>query len=288
MSDTAIPIRHVTLNNVRSPVLDLGPRSSEAVVFVHGNPGSRLDWTRLVEAVSQFGRAVALDMPGFGEADRPATFEYTVEGYARHLAGALEQLGVSRAHLVLHDFGGAWGLAWAAAHTAQIGSVTLINIGVMEGYRWHYLARIWRTPVIGEIFMATTTRAGFTLLLKHGNPRGLPKPFVDQMWTHFDRGTRRAVLRLYRATSNVDRLFSDLRQALSSLNLPVLVIWGKHDPYVPVRYAERQREVFPRAEVTVLDDSGHWPYADNPDAVANLLIPFLQQQVTRVAHARGG
>jgi pimeloyl-ACP methyl ester carboxylesterase len=288
MSDTAIPIGHVTLNNVRSPVLDLGPRSSEAVVFVHGNPGSRLDWTRLVEAVSQFGRAVALDMPGFGEADRPATFEYTVEGYARHLAGALEQLGVSRAHLVLHDFGGAWGLAWAAAHPAQIGSVTLINIGVMEGYRWHYLARIWRTPVIGEIFMATTTRAGFTLLLKHGNPRGLPKPFVDQMWTHFDRGTRRAVLRLYRATSNVDRLFSDLRQALSSLNLPVLVIWGKHDPYVPVRYAERQREVFPRAEVTVLDDSGHWPYADNPDAVANLLIPFLQQQVTRVAHARGG
>ena len=283
-----MPIGHVTVNNVRSPVLDLGPRSSEAVVFVHGNPGSRLDWTRLADAVSQFGRAVALDMPGFGEADRPADFEYTVEGYARHLAGALGQLRVSRAHLVLHDFGGPWGLAWAAAHRDQIGSLTLINIGVMEGYRWHYLARIWRMPVVGEIFMATTTRPGFTLLLKHGNPRGLPKEYVDQMWTHFDRGTRRAVLRLYRATPDLDRFAGALRQALSGLHLPVLVVWGKHDPYVPVRFAERQRDVFPGADVKVLDDSGHWPFADNPEAVANAVIPFLKQHVTGGAQARSG
>jgi pimeloyl-ACP methyl ester carboxylesterase len=287
MSDSAALVGHVAVNNVRSPVLDVGPRSSEAVVFVHGNPGSRLDWTQLMGAVSPFARAVALDMPGFGEADRPVHFEYTVEGYTRHLTGALEQLHVSRAHLVLHDFGGAWGLAWAAAHPAQVASLTLINIGVMDGYQWHYLARIWRAPVIGEIFMAITTLAGFRLLLKHGNPRGLPRPFVDQMWTHFDRRTRRAVLQLYRATSDTDRLFSTIRQALSGLNLPVLVIWGKHDPYVPVKYAERQREVFPHAEITVLNDSGHWPYADNPDAVANLVIPFLKRQVDRMPRARG-
>ena len=72
--------------------------------------------------------------------------------------------GVRRVHLVLHDFGGAWGLTWAATHTASLASLTLINIGVMPGYRWHFLARIWRTPVLGEIFMATTTRFGFKKL----------------------------------------------------------------------------------------------------------------------------
>ena len=276
----AMTTAHVTVNNVRSPVIDEGSRSSEAVVFVHGNPGSRLDWMQLVTASSQFARAIALDMPGFGAADRPSEFEYTVEGYARHLAGALEQLRVSRAHLVLHDFGGAWGLVWAAAHPNQVASLTLINIGVMDRYRWHYLARIWRTPLLGELFMALTTALGFRLLLKHGNPRGLPKAFVDQMWRHFDRGTRRAVLRLYRATPDVGRLSSAIREKLSGVPLPVLVIWGKHDPYVPVRYAERQRDVFPRAEVRILEDSGHWPYADNPDAVASALIPFLKQHVT--------
>ena len=267
-------------------MIDIGPRTDEAVVFVHGNPGSRLDWSELADAISPFARAVALDMPGYGQADKPADFDYTVAGYARHLAGALDQLAVSRAHLVLHDFGGPWGLAWAAEHPDRIGSLTLINIGILPGYRWHYLARIWRMPVVGEIFMATTTRAGFGLLLRHGNPRGLPKAFVDRMFADFSGGTRRAVLRLYRATTNVDRLARTAKEALSGLNLPVLVIWGKHDPYVPVRYAERQREAFPKAEVKVLEDSGHWPFADNPKAVADALIPFLRTQLTRADHGR--
>ena len=267
------------MNGVRSPLLDLGPRADEAVVFVHGNPGSRHDWSDLAQRVSGFSRAVALDMPGFGEADKPPRFEYSVPGYAAHLEGAFTQLGIRRVHLVLHDFGGPWGLAWAAGHPDQVGSLTLINIGVMSGYRWHYLARLWRTPIVGELFMATTTRPGFDLLLKHGNPRGLPKPFVDRMYGHFDAGTRRAVLRLYRATSDFEEGARLFRQALSPLNLPVLVLWGAHDPYVPVRFAEQQREVFARAEIVRFEDSGHWPFADNPEAVAGALLPFLRRQL---------
>jgi pimeloyl-ACP methyl ester carboxylesterase len=273
----------LTVDGVSSPVTDIGPRAGEAVVFVHGNPGSRLDWAELAAATSQFARTVALDMPGYGQAAKPADFDYTVAGYARHLGGALDQLGLSRVHLVLHDFGGAWGLAWAAGHPDRIGSVTLINIGILPGYRWHYLARIWRMPVIGEIVMATATRTGFGLLLNHGNPRGLPKAFIDRMFADFDRGTRRAVLRLYRATSDLDRLSRIAKDALGGSPLPVLVVWGKHDPYVPVRYAERQREWFPNAEVKVLEDSGHWPFADNPDAVADAVIPFLRRRFSAPA-----
>lgn len=61
---------------------------------------------------------------------------------------------------------------------------------------------------------------------------------------------------------------------------------GKRDPYVPFEYAERQREVFPNADVRVLEDSGHWPFADNPDAVAQAVIPFLRTQLTRSARTQ--
>jgi pimeloyl-ACP methyl ester carboxylesterase len=99
----------VRVAGVRSPTLEAGPAdASEAAVFVHGNPGSAEDWAVLVERAGEHGRAVALDMPGFGQADKPEGFDYTMEGYARHLAGALEHLGIERAHLVLHDFGGPW------------------------------------------------------------------------------------------------------------------------------------------------------------------------------------
>jgi len=281
MSNNALRAGEIRVGGVRSPLLEGGrPESDEAVVFVHGNPGSSRDWTRLATAVAAFGRVVALDMPGFGGADKPPGFEYTVRGYARHLAGALAGLHIRRAHLVLHDFGGPWGLAWAATHPNEFATATLIDTGVLSGYRWHYLARIWRTPLLGELFQATATRRGFHLLLKHGNPRGLPREFVDQMFDDYDRGTRRAVLKLYRATSDPGRM-EEMAQALRPLARPALVVWGKHDPYIPVRYAERQREVFPSAKVVVLERSGHWPFADDPDAVAQAVLPFLREQLRR-------
>jgi pimeloyl-ACP methyl ester carboxylesterase len=268
----------VVIGGVRAPVTQAGPAASEeAVVFVHGNPGSSRDWDDLLARTGAFARALALDMPGFGRADKPDGFEYTVQGYARFLGGALDALGVRRAHVVLHDFGGPWGLAWAAAHPDAVASVVLINTGVLIGYRWHYLARIWRTPVLGEVFQATTTMPGFRLLLRHGNPRGLPRGFVERMYRDFDRGTKRAVLRLYRATPSgaLETPLPTMRQ----LDPPALVVWGRHDPYLHVKHAERQRQAFPSAEVAVLDGSGHWPFADNPEGVAALVVPFLRRQI---------
>lgn len=276
----------IIVDRVRTSVREGGDdKSAEAVVFVHGNPGFSADWEYLMEGVAPFCRCVAPDMPGFGQSARPEDFDYTVNGYARHLGGILTKLGVAKAHLVLHDFGGPWGLAWALNNSAALASLTLINIGVMKNYRWHYLARIWRAPVLGEIFMATTTRFGFDLLLKHGNPRGLPKELVDGMYDHFDAGTKRAILKLYRATDDPGEMAEKYGDALRSWKIPVLVVWGGHDPYVPARYAEGQREFFLQAQVEILDDSGHWPFADNPERVAELAIPFLRDAVAQTGAA---
>lgn len=267
----------VTVAGVRSPYLHAGPAdAADAVVFVHGNPGPAEDWRRLVARVGTFARAVAPDMPGYGAADKPAEFDYTVMGYARHLGGLIDHLRIRRAHLVLHDFGAAWGLAWAAGHPDRVASLTLVNVGVMRGYRWHYLARIWRVPVVGELSMRGATLPATRVLLRHGNPRGLPPDVSARMHRSLkDRGTQRAVLRLYRATdlaASSDRL----HRALQGLDRPVLVVWGAHDPYLPVRFADRQRETFPGAEVVILHDSGHWPMYDHPTALEQPVLRFLR------------
>ncbi len=275
------------VDGVRSPLLEGGPPgNAEAVVFVHGNPGFSRDWEDLMERVSGFARCLAPDMPGFGRSDRPDTFDYTVPGYARHLGGLLSSRGVSKVHLVLHDFGGPWGLAWALANPTSLASLTLINTGLLPGYRWHTFARIWRTPLLGELYMASASRTGFNLILKHGNPRGLPKPFIDAMYDNIDSGTKRAILRLYRSANNPGEMAEKYGQAFRSWTCPVLVIWGRADPYIRVQYAERQRDYFPQAEVAILDDSGHWPFADNPDAVASILLPFLKAAVATAGVAR--
>jgi pimeloyl-ACP methyl ester carboxylesterase len=268
----------VTLTGVRSPVLQAGDSAAtEAVVFVHGNPGPKEDWQDLLERTGEFGRAIAPDMPGYGAAEKPAGFDYTSDGYARHLAGILDQFAINKVHLVMHDFGGVWGLVWALQHPDAFASATLINTGVLLDYRWHRLARIWRTPGLGELFMASTTRPAFRMLLSHDNPRPLPSA-VDRLY-EASRGwpTKRAVLKLYRATPA--SAMGALRQPLRELDRPALVVWGAEDVYIPWQQADRQRESFPSAKIELLEGLGHWPYLEDPARVAEHVIPFLREQV---------
>ncbi len=252
------------------------PDAKTAVVFVHGNPGSADDWVALVAAVGEHNRALALDMPDFGETVAPSGFGHTVDEYAAFLAHALATLGVERVHLVAHDFGGPFALMWAGGHLDALATITLIDTGFLPGYRWHRLARIWRTPVVGEAFQAITTRRAFRASISRGEPRGLPRAFVDRMYDHYDGRTKRAVLKLYRATDDPGR-GAEMMQALAALDIPALVIWGEHDRYLPASYAARQREAFPSADVHVLPASGHWPHADAPDTVERLLVEFVSR-----------
>jgi pimeloyl-ACP methyl ester carboxylesterase len=274
--------RRLSAGGASTRLVEAGPEgATDAVVFVHGNPGSSDDWEPLVGAVGAIGlRALAFDLPDFGETVAPADFEYDAFGYAGFVDAALAALGVERAHLVLHDFGGPIGLAWAATHGDRLGSITLIDIGILPGYKWHRLARIWRTPIVGELFMATATRRAFLALVDRDEPRGLPGPFKERMYDQYDRRTKRAVLKLYRATDEPGSPDPQLVAALKAADPPALVIWGGGDAYLPSSYAERQREFLPRAEVHVLPHSGHWPFADDPAEVERLLLDFLPRAAT--------
>ena len=270
----------ITVSGVRSPVIEAGPRDArEAVLFVHGNPGSSSDWSALVRAVGGIARAVACDMPGFGNADKPRDWPYNVGAYAEFLEGAREQLGIERVHLVVHDFGGPFGLFWGMQHPDAWASVALVNIGVLPGYHWHKMARRWRTPVLGELTQAWIPRAGWRRVMQRTNPRGLPPEFVDKMYDEYDRGTRRAVLKLYRATPDPGDAAQVMGEAIAKLHVPALVVWGARDPYISVRFAERQSEFFDVQELVILDQSGHWPFQDDPNRVEQALLGFLAHQL---------
>lgn len=276
----------IRVAGVRSQVLTSGPTDAcEAVVFVHGNPGPADDWRDLLVRAGELGRAVAPDMPGYGRADKPKGFPYSVDGYAGYLAGLLDELGITRVHIVAHDFGGAWALAWAARHPEALASATLINSGVAIGYRWHRYARIWRTPVAGEVFQAATSRAAFRLLVGRENPR-LTRDQIDRIYdASRSWATRRAVLKLYRATP--EATLASPAAALRQLDRPALVIWGTADAYLPCEQAGHQRQAFPSAQVELLQGHGHWVMLEDPGRVASLVIPFLRRQLPDPATATG-
>lgn len=274
--------RQVVVNGVRSPVLIGGAGApGEAVVFVHGNPDAGADWEPLMKPIAEFATVIAPDMPGFGGADKRADQDYTLAAYAKHLGGVIDQLGIDAAHLVAHDFGGPFALTWAAANPEKVASVTLINTGVLLDYKWHRLARVWRTPVAGELFMRATTPSIAHLVMRHDNP-GLPEYWVNQIAGHLlPVGTKRAVLRLYRSTRQED--MDALVEPLRNRDLDTLVVFGAADVYIPVEQAQRQRRVFPRARIEILPGVGHWAWLEQPDQVAGFVVPFLRERVGKAA-----
>jgi pimeloyl-ACP methyl ester carboxylesterase len=92
-----------------------------------------------------------------------------------------------------------------------------------------------------------------------------------------DWGHKRAVLKLYRASRHIGSLIPEKARRPNLDHLPVCVIWGAGDPYLPVSYANTQRDYFPRAELHILPGLGHWPFIDDPQAVLDPLEAFLLQ-----------
>lgn len=267
----------LTVDGVTSPFIQSGdPDASEAVVFTHGSPGCANEFERLIAETGEFARAVAIDMPGFGSADKPSPreFEYSVPNVGVHLARQLDALGIERAHLVGHDFGCAFNLLAAAYSPERVASIAMINGGMMRGYRWHRIARMYRTPVVGETFMVIANKRGFKFAM-----RNLPDWLVAQMWSNFDRPTRRAILALYRNTDMVGQAAALPHLRLLAMNWPAIVIFGEDDPYLPASLAERNIESLPKATVHRISGAGHWPHAEAPDAVAELLLPFLRANI---------
>src|SRR3954454_8664021 len=270
--------RSVTVAGVESPVLTAGPDDAdEAVVFVHGNPGAGREWADLLGRGGGLARAVAPDMPGVAGADKPRDFPYNLDGYARHLGGVLDELGIRRAHLVMHDFGGPLGLTWAAGNVDCVASVTMVNTALLIGYRWHRFARIWRTPGGGELLNYTATRPVYRVLLKRDNPR-LTRDQLDDLYDQFRAfAPRRAILKLYRATEP-DSL-EPLAERFRERDLPALVVFGTADAYIPREQAERQRQAFPSVRIEYLEGTGHWSFIEEPERVAATIVPFLREQI---------
>ena len=272
----------VTVGGVSTRVQQAGPPGArQAIVFVHGSPDSSRDWDELVALNGRFARTVAFDVSGYGKSDKNAPQIQTTDGAAKYIQGVLDQLGIKRAVLVVHDFGGIWGLQWAVKHKPSLIGAVLIDSGVLIDYIPHPLAVVWATPGAGELQMASTTRATWRANMRANNPPSMPDSFIDRLYDDYDRATRCAALRYYRSSSQTFMtLGRDQAAALKPLNLPALVIWGKQDPYIPPDQAQKQKQAFPRARIEILDGSGHWPHIDNPKRVRELVVPFLRPTLT--------
>jgi pimeloyl-ACP methyl ester carboxylesterase len=227
------------------------------VLYVHGVPTSSAIWVPFLERTG----GIALDLPGFGRSTKRGDFPFSIEGYGAFLDRFADAIGLERFRLCVHDFGG-MALAWAARRASSVERLAIIDaLPLLPGYRWHRVARAWRTRGLGEVAMGLTTKP----VLR----RAIPKPFVDDVARDLDQGTQRAILALYRSAG--EDVLAAAGARLGELTAPALIAWGERDPYVPPRFAHAYAEALGGpAEVVTLEDAGHWPWTDRPELVGTV------------------
>jgi len=250
-----------------------GEESGPPVVLVHGFPESSRMWAGLMEGLAGAGRrALAPDLYCLGDSDDPgpATFERNLEALTSWHA----ELGLGEVAVVVHDWGGFIGLAWACDHPDSVTALSISNTGFFADGRWHGMAKAMRSEQ-GEELIAALDRDGFAALLR-ADGAGFSDEDVDAYWRPFAEGRgREATLEFYRSMD-----FSKLEPydgRLAELGVPTLLLWGADDKFAPIGGAHRFRREIPGAELVAIEDAGHFVFETEPARCSEEVVTFLAE-----------
>jgi len=250
--------------------------SGAPVVLVHGFPESSRMWTRLMGALAAAGRrCVAPDLYNLGDSagvDQPATFEHNLEA----LGELLDSLDLGRVALVVHDWGGFVGLAWACDHPDLVASLVISDTGFFSDGHWHGMAEAIRGEQ-GEELVAAIDRDGFAALLRSSGDPGeaFDDAEIDAYWAPFEDGRgQRATLDFYRSMDFAK--LAPYEGGLAALGVPTLLLWGEADQFAPLAGARRFEREIPGSRLVVVEGAGHFVYDERPDRCAREVVEFLK------------
>jgi pimeloyl-ACP methyl ester carboxylesterase len=251
-------------------------------VLMHGFAASLYAWRAVMEPLSQLGTVIAYDRPGFGLSEHPLTWygknPYSSETQAELVIGLLDQYGIKQAVLVGNSAGGTVAMQAALAHPERISALILVDPAVYHGGG----APGWLHPVLvspqmrhlGPLVTRQILARGRELIkLAWHNPDLLPaemeeyylKPFKVENW---DKSLWEFTLASHP---------TGLSKRMSELSMPTLVITGDDDRIVPKKDSLRLANELPNASLKVIENAGHVPHEEQPQAFMEAVINFVGQ-----------
>jgi pimeloyl-ACP methyl ester carboxylesterase len=273
-------VRDVHVGRDRISVLSMG--AGPPALLLHGLGATRASFFETAAAMSSSYTVHALDLPGFGSSSKPLLGAYDPRWFAEAVKGAMDELGVARAHFVGNSMGGRVAIEIGLRWPERLGGLGLLCPGVAWVKRdLHPIVRLLR-PELGLLphsFSRDMIERQFWALFAD---RDRVDPSVaDVVVGEFQRiygsaGARHAFLASAR-NIYLERPFGagGFYPRLSALRPPALFVWGTHDPLIPAGFSRHVREWLPSAEQIVLDDCGHVPQVERPEQTNGLLMRFF-------------
>ena len=281
--------KYLTINGLQYHYLDEG--QGDPLLMVHGNPTWSFYFRNLISALKDHYRVIVPDHMGCGLSAKPdeRQYDFRLQSRVSDLTALIDHLNPDRPlTLILHDWGGMIGLAWALDHLNQLGRLVITNTAGFfppHGKPIPWRLRLIRTPnalkdwmvlhlnlfARGALYMAPfhslapEVKAG--LIAPYNCPRNrlATLKFVQDIPLSSDHPSGTLVARVEK---NLKRLAP----------YPTLILWGAHDFVFDGSYFEEWRQRLPHAQCHWFDDAGHYLLEDIPDRAVACIRKFLNHE----------
>jgi pimeloyl-ACP methyl ester carboxylesterase len=269
-------LRTIRSANGRISISEAG--AGPAVVMIHGLGATKVSFLPTLAALAPHHRAIAVDLPGFGDSDKPILAPYNAPYFADTMTALLDALELDRADFVGNSMGGRVAIEVGLRAPERVRRIALLapSLAWLRDRPWAPYLR-WVAPQLGLIQPAPRT-------IVNGIVRRLI-PRADQEWTaagidEFLRSylTARGRAAFYAAARNIyleePHGPEGFWTRLPGLKPPSLFVWGRRDPIVPISFVRHVREALPHAEHLELD-CGHVPQLERPKQTHEALLRFF-------------
>lgn len=272
--------RFLDAGGIRTRILECG--SGPLVVLMHGTGGHAETYCRNLRALGERFHVVAIDLVGHGFSDRPASLDYTLDDFARHVVGVIDALGAERAHVSGESLGGMIA-AWVGITYPDRVERVVMNTGTLA-----------RPDAAGQAQLDdleqrthALARDGVTLeKVRHrmnwlvADPSRMTDEMVAVRTAIYEQpgmldDTARIMSRVVgMLRGDHDRAYMD-PGVLTQLGKPTLVLWTEDNPGQTTSLAREVSADIPDARFEVLSDCAHWPQFERPELFNQIHIDFL-------------
>lgn len=251
-------------------------------ILMHGFGASLFSWHEVTTPLAEYGTVIAYDRPAFGLTERPMEWDgenpYSQDAQIELVVGLMDALDVEQAILVGNSAGGTLAMLTALKYPERVQSLILADPAVYSGGG----APAWIRPLLGTPQM----RHVGPLFARMFQTRG--SEMVELAW-HDPSKITTEIVEGYQKLLRVedwDKVLweltiasseSDLAKRLNEFNMPVLIITGDDDRIVPTEESIRLASDLPNAELVIIEESGHLPHEEQPEAFMKAVKGFLSR-----------
>lgn len=244
------------------------------VVFCHGTPWSSRLWTPIASALCAGYEVYLWDMPGYGRSSMEDGADVSLGTQGRLLAALLEQWELVSPHVVAHDYGGAVALRAYLLHGARYASLALVDVVALAPWGSDFFRLVRENADVFGALPDPLHEALVAAYVRGASAQGLTAAAERALVGPWTGPTGQAAF--YRQIAQADqRLTDEVEPRYGELTMPVRVIWGEDDTWIPVDRAHRLAAAIPGAELELVPGAGHLIQLDAPEALTASLARWL-------------